>query len=178
MNVFDAIKMRRSVRSYSDKPIPADVMTRIRQMLQLAPSACNNQPWHFILVTDAAIRQQIAQASQGPLWVAQAPLIVIGCGLAQQAYKKMGGCGNSVEVDVSIALDHLSLGSVAEGLGTCWIGAFDEAKVKALLNIPEQFKVVAMMPVGYPSSPDMNREMEPGRRKLQTEIFSTDRFDG
>ena len=177
MNVFDAIKMRRSVRSYAAKPISADVMTRIRNMLRLAPSACNLQPWHFVLVTDAAVRQEIAQASHSQLWVAQAPLIVVGCGLVQQAYKKMGGCGNSVDVDVAIALDHLSLGSVAEGMGTCWIGAFDEIKVKALLNIPDQFKVVAMMLVGYPASAEMNHE-ETGSRKPETEIFSTDRYGG
>jgi nitroreductase len=108
--------------------------------------------------------------------MADAPVTVVGCGLPQEAYKRMGGYGNSVDVDVAIAMDQLTLAAVAEGLGTCWIGAFDEAKMKGLLNIPEQVKVVAMTPLGYPSSADLNHPMEDGRRKPPTEIFSVDRY--
>jgi len=176
MNVLDAIRTRRSVRSYAAKPIPAEVMERIRQALRLAPSACNIQPWRFIFVTDAALRRDVAQAANGQKWMADAPVTVVGCGLAEQAYKKMGGHGNSVDVDVAIALDHLTLAAVAEGLGTCWIGAFDEAKVKGLLGIPKEVKVVAMTPLGYPSSADLNRPMEDGRRKGESEIFSLNRY--
>ena len=88
----------------------------------------------------------------------------------------MGGYDNSVDVDVAIALDQLTLAAVAEGLGTCWIGAFDEAKVKSLLGIPKEVKVVAMTPLGYPSSADLNRPMEDGRRKGESEIFSVNRY--
>jgi nitroreductase len=151
-------------------------MERMRQALRLAPSACNFQPWHFILVTDAALRREVARAANGQLWMADAPVTVVGCGLPQEAYKRMGGYGNSVDVDVAIAMDQLTLAAVAEGLGTCWIGAFDEAKMKGLLNIPEQVKVVAMTPLGYPSSADLNHPMEDGRRKPPTEIFSVDRY--
>ena len=176
MNVLDAIRVRRSVRSYATKPIPPDVMERMRQALRLAPSACNIQPWRFILVTDASLRREVAQAAKGQMWMADAPVIVVGCGLPEDAYKRMGGHGNSVEVDVAIALDHLTLAAVAEGLGTCWIGAFDEGKVKGLLGIPEQVKVVAMTPLGYPSSPDLIHPMEEGRRKGEAEVFSLNRY--
>jgi nitroreductase len=176
MNVLDAIRTRRSVRSYATRPIPAEVMERIRQALRLAPSACNIQPWRFIFVTDAGLRREVAQAANGQKWMADAPVIVVGCGLPEKAYKKMGGNGNSVDVDVAIALDHLTLAAVAEGLGTCWIGAFDEAKVKGLLGIPKEVKVVAMTPLGYPSSPDLNRPMEEGRRKGEAEVFSLNRY--
>ena len=176
MNVLDAIRTRRSVRSYAAKPIPAGAMERMRQALRLAPSACNFQPWHFIFVTDAALRREVAKAANSQLWMADAPVTVVGCGFPEQAYKRMGGHGNSIDVDVAIALDHLTLAAVAEGLGTCWIGAFDEAKVKGLLNIPEQLKVVAMTPLGYPSSADLNHPIEGGRRKPEEEIFSTNRY--
>ena len=176
MNVLDAIRTRRSVRSYTTKPIPAEVMERMRQALRLAPSACSIQPWRFILVTDPALRREVAQAASGQKWMADAPVTVVGCGLPEQAYRKMGGYGNSVDVDVAIAMDPLTLAAVAEGLGTCWIGAFDEAKVKGLLGIPKEVKVVAMAPVGYPSSSDLNHPMEDGRRKPETEIFSLDRY--
>jgi len=178
MNVLDAIRTRRSVRSYATRPIAAKVMQRMREALRLAPSACNIQPWHFVLVTDAGLRRKVARAANGQLWMADAPVIVVGCGLPQQAYKRMGGCGNSVDVDLAIALDHLTLAAVAEGLGTCWIGAFDEGKVKALLGVPEQCKVVAMTPLGYPSSAELNHPIEPGRRKEEAEVFSTDRYGG
>jgi len=178
MNVLDAIRTRRSVRSYATRPIPADVMARMRQALRLAPSACNFQPWHFILVTDETLRRQVAEACNGQRWMADAPVTVVACGLPQQAYKKMGGYGNSADVDVAIAVDHLTLAAVAEGLGTCWIGAFDEEKVKELLGIPKNVKVVALTPLGYPSSADLNHPIEANRRKGEADIFSTDRYGG
>ncbi len=177
MNVLEAIRTRRSVRSFAaHKPIPAEVTARMREALRLAPSACNIQPWHFIFVADATLRREVAQVSNGQNWMADAPLLVVGCGFPEQAYQRMGGYGNSIDVDVAIALDHLTLAAVAEGLGTCWIGAFDETKVKHLLGIPERVKVVAMTPLGYPSSDDLNRPAAPGQRKGEGEVFSMDRF--
>ncbi|MHC4983123.1 MAG: nitroreductase family protein, partial [Planctomycetota bacterium] len=149
----------------------------MRQALRSAPSACNFQPWRFILVVDEKLRQVIAQAANSQLWMAAAPVIVVACGLGEQAYKRMGGSGNSVDVDLAIALDHLTLAAVAEGLGTCWIGAFDEGKVKKLLGIPKAVKVVAMTPLGYPESPGLICPLEEGRRKAEKEIFSIDKFD-
>lgn len=177
MNVLDAIRMRRSVRSYAPTSIPADVMARMRHALRLAPSACNIQPWRFILVTDGELRRRVAQAAKDQKWIADAPVIVVGCGLPQQAYKRMGGSGNSVDIDLAIALDHLTLAAVDEGLGTCWIGAFDEAKVKALLCIPEEVKVVAMTPLGYPSSPELNSPAPDSRRKEDAQVFSVNYYE-
>lgn len=176
MDVLDAIRNRRSVRSYSSKPIPADVLDRVRLALRSAPSACNFQPWHFIFVADAELRRKLAHASFDQLWIAEAPLIVVGCGLPQQAYKHMGGSGNSVDVDVAIALDHLTLAAVADELGTCWIGAFDEERVKRVLGVPAGVKVVAMTPLGYPASADLVAPLTDDRRKPHVDIFSTDRY--
>jgi nitroreductase len=176
MDVLTAIKTRRSVRSYASRPIPADVLERMRQALRCAPSACNFQPWHFIFVTDAELRRKVAEAANNQLWMAEAPVTIAGCAFPPQAYKYMGGHGNSAEIDVAIALDHLTLAAVAEGLGTCWIGAFDEGKVKRLLEVPKQAKVVAMTPLGYPASPDLHYPLDETDRKSAAEIFSTDRY--
>ena len=176
MDVLEAISTRRSVREYSSRPIPADVMERMCQALRYAPSACNFQPWRFILVTDAELRRQVAQAANGQMWMADAPVTIVGCGLPEQAYKHMGGHGNSAEIDVSIALDHLTLAAVAEGLGTCWIGAFDEKQVKRLLEIPRQVKPVAMTPLGYPASANLNSPINDNRRKPPAEVFCADRY--
>lgn len=176
MNVLQAILNRRSVRQYATRAIPSDVLERLRTALRAAPSACNLQPWHFIFVFDAALRRDVARACHDQLFMAKAPLIVAACGVPGAAYRHMGGSGNSVDIDVSIALDHLTLAAVAEGLGTCWIGAFDEARVKALLSIPANMKVVALTPVGYPATPELLVPLDERRRKAPGEIFSVDRY--
>ena len=171
MNVLEAIKNRRSVRAYADRPLPREVFQKLCDALRFAPSACNYQPWQFILVQDPDLREQVAQACKKQMWMAQAPLIVVACGFPEQAYKGMGGSKNSVEIDLAIALDHLSLVAVSEGLGTCWIGAFDEQSVSQLLNIPAGQYPVALMPVGYPKSEGLNTPVNDTQRKTSREIF-------
>lgn len=178
MDVLTAIRTRRSVRSYSARAIPADVLERMRTALRCAPSACNLQPWHFILVHDAELRRQVARIAFDQLWMSTAPLIVVACGLPGEAYQHMGGRGNSVDVDVAIAVDHLTLAAVAEGLGTCWIGAFDEAKMKRLLGVPAAVKIVALTPLGYPASADLIAPLDEGNRKPAAVVFSKDRYRG
>ena len=176
MEVLEAIKNRRSVRSYDTRPITPESYQRLQASLRYAPSACNFQPWRFILVEDAALREKVAQACKKQMWMAEAPVIVVACGFTRQAYQKMGGYGNSVDIDLGIALDHLSLAAVAEGLGTCWIGAFHEPQVKDLLSIPAEVKVVALMPVGYPASDELNHPVQEGKRKKAKEVFSIDGY--
>jgi nitroreductase len=177
MDVYEAIRMRRSVRAYdSSRQIPPQVMERLRRALWAAPSACNLQPWHFIIVTDPQLRKDLARIAHDQMFMADAPVIIVACGYPDQAYQHMGGHGNSVEVDVAIALDHLTLAAVAEGLGTCWIGAFDEEKAKKLLGVPPNVRIIAMTPVGYPATPDLIHPLEDARRKPIAEIFSTNRY--
>ena len=176
MDVFEAIQTRRSVRSYSSRPIPVELMRRMRQALCLAPSARNLQPWHFIFVTEPGLRKQLAEAAHKQHWMGDAPTIVVACGFADQAYTKMGGSGNSVEIDVTIAMDHLTLAAVADGLATCWIGSFNESQVAQLLNVPSNAKVVAMTPLGYPETPELNHPVNENRRKPPREIFSLDHY--
>ena len=176
MDVLTAIKNRRSVRSYAAKPIPTDLLDRMKAALHSAPSACNLQPWHFIIVTDAEIRGRLAVISHDQSWMADAGAIVAAIGYPEEAYKLMGGHYNSVEIDVAIALDHMSLAAVAEGLGTCWIGAFDESRVKSLLRIPEDVRVIAMMTLGYPSDDRLNAPITDDQRKSHREVFSENTY--
>ena len=175
MDVHEAIRIRRSVRSYSSDPIPPEVLERLHRAMRSAPSACNWQPWHFVFVTDPQLRRNVADAAHSQVWMADAPVIVAGCGFPEHAAKAMGGHRNSVEVDVAIAMDHLALAAAAEGLGTCWIGAFDEGRIKLLLNIPHAAEIVALMPVGYPHSPELIFPILDGARKPAEKIFSIDR---
>lgn len=176
MNVLEAIRSRRSVRAYDSRPVPEATLERMRQAIRFAPSACNYQPWRFVFIHDEERRRKIARVSNQQMFIAQAPIIVVGCGLADQAYKTMGGHGNSVEIDVAIALDHLTLAAVEEGLGTCWIGAFDEREVKRLLEIPRQVKVVAMTPLGYPAAPELIKPLSESDRKAPDDIFAADTY--
>ena len=177
MTVLEAIKLRRSVRAYASRGIPDDIMQRMRDALRWAPSACNIQPWRFILVTDEQLRRNVAHAACEQMWMADAPATVVGCGSPRAAYGRMGGARTSVDIDVAIALDHLTLAAVAEGLGTCWIGAFDEGQVKKLLAIPDDVRVVAMTPLGYPASPGLIHPLEGFRRKGEGEVFCINRFE-
>jgi nitroreductase len=178
MDVFEAIRTRRSVRAYASTPILPEVLERLQQAMRSAPSACNFQPWHFIFVADDKIRRQVALAANEQLWMGEAPFVVVACGLPQRAYKRMAGQGNSVEIDVAVAVDHLTLAAVAEGLGTCWVGAFDEGNIKRLLGVPPAARVIALTPLGYPASPDLNTPLDDASRKSPAEVFSSDQYAG
>jgi len=176
MDVMEAIRTRRSVREYRPDPVPEGTLDRLMEALRLAPSACNNQPWRFVIVTEPGLRKKLASASQGQMFIAEAPVIVVGCALPKRAYRWMGGHWNSADVDVAIALDHLTLAAASEGLGTCWIGAFDEKAVKELLGIPEQAKVVALTPVGRPRNEGLLRPARDGERKAPQEVIGRDKY--
>lgn len=173
MDVRTAIKTRRSVRNYAARPLPDDVLARLTAALRAAPSACNLQPWHFIFVHDEDLRRALAQASFKQSWMAEAPVIVVACGLPEQAYKHMGGHGNSADIDVAIAVDHLTLAAVAEGLGTCWIGAFDPAAARDILGLPDGVEIVGMTPLGVP---DIEPNPRPRSRRPLGETVMKERW--
>lgn len=176
MDVSEAIRRRRSVRDYRSDPIPPDVLERVTESLRLAPSACNHQPWRFVLVADEALRTDLGRACHEQNWISGAPVIVCACAIPDAAYPRMGETWSSAEVDVAIAVDHLTLAAAAEGLGTCWIGSFHEPSVKRILGIPGGAKVVALTPLGYPRSADLIRPVREADRKPRSEVFSIDRW--
>ncbi|MFC2169641.1 nitroreductase family protein [Acidobacteriota bacterium] len=171
MSVLEAVRGRKSVRRYKPDPIPEDVLFRILEAVRLSPSGKNLQPWKFILVRDTDLKKKLADASLRQHFMAEAPIIVVACGFPDDCYAHMGRYMKSWPVDVSIAVEHLILQAQEEGLGTCWIGAFEEEAVKPILNIPKNVKVLALTPLGYP-----NEEPRPRRRKNLEEIVSYDKF--
>lgn len=172
MDVYEAIRRRQSIRRYKPDPVPDDVLNRMLDAMRLAPSAGNQQPWRFIVVKDPAIRQQLAEATVRQQFIAHAPIIIVACGWKDKAFSKMGGYWNSLPVDVSIALDHLTLVAAAEGLGTCWIGDFLEDETRRVLGIPDDVTVIALMPMGYP-----DESRAPRTRKELSEIVCYERWD-
>jgi nitroreductase len=157
MNTFEAIKSRRSIRKYKSTPIEDKKLNQVLEAVRLAPSACNFQPCKFIVVKKEKIRKALVPACRNQKFIAAAPVIIIGCTYPERAYKRMGGGGNSHEVDLAIAFDHLTLAAWELGLGTCWIGAFAEDEVKKILEVPDSVRVVALTPLGYPDeAPEMH----------------------
>ena len=157
MHVYEAIATRKSVRTFQDKDVAEDVILRLLEAARLAPSACNQQEWRFVVVREATTRKRLAQAANGQKFVGEAPVVLACCA---ESDGRVMTCGQlCYPIDVAIAIDHLTLCAVAEGLGTCWIGAFDEAQVKDILMIPHEIRVVELLPIGYPE------DSSPGEKK-------------
>lgn len=171
MDFYDVVRKRLSVRSYKPDPVPKTVLNRILRAGRLAPSAKNYQPWKFIVVKDPSIRQALVLACRGQGSVGQAPVVICGCCVIDQVWKGMGGYWSAEAVDITIALEHMILAAAAEGLGTCWIGAFLEAEVRKVLSIPDGVKPIALTPLGYPAV-----KPKPRSRKPLSEIVCYEKY--
>jgi nitroreductase len=151
MDLYEAIKTRKSVRAYAEKAVEKEKFERIMAAARLAPSARNGEEWRIAAVTDAETRRKLAEASGGQSFIAGAPYVLVIC--AETDHRLMM-CGQPAHViDAAIITDHITLAAAAEGLGTCWIGAFDADKVKSILSIPKEIEAVAVLPLGYPEDP-------------------------
>ena len=146
--VIEAIKKRRSVRDYREMEIPENILREIMEAGRLAPSARNQQAWKFVIVQDENIKEKIMEACRNRSFVRQAPVVIAGC--ATNTSHIMPNHVPSYPVDLAIALDHISLQAAELGLGSCWIGGFEQEKVKEILHIPENVTVVCLMTLGYP----------------------------
>ncbi|MCK4584075.1 nitroreductase family protein [candidate division WOR-3 bacterium] len=163
MDVFEAIKERRSVRAYDDKPVEKEKLNKIFEAARLAPSAANYQEWRFVVVTEKSKRKALMTAANNQGFVAEAPVVIACC--AETDEHKMR-CGEQCyPIDVAIAIDHITLAAVALSLGTCWIGSFYPDKVREILNIPKTIKVVELLTLGYPAD-----SPRPKNRKTIEEI--------
>ena len=150
MDFYEVIVTRRSVRSFSDRLVPQDVLERVLNAARIAPSGSNRQPTRLIVVKDPRAREALVPLCEGQGFVAQAPVVVVACG-RNIRYDRGAYMGDmAMLVDVSIALDHLILAARAEGLGTCWIGSFNNERLKKHLGVPAEFQIVALTPLGYP----------------------------
>ena len=149
MDVFQAIEARRSVRAYLDRPVGEDVIERVLDAARRAPSARNAQEWRFVVVTDRDVRQRIAAEAARQPFIGTAGVLLACCAVTDGRIMR---CGQAAyPIDVAIAMDHLSLAAAALGLGTCWIGSFDEEIVRRILGIQQGVRVVQLMPLGYPA---------------------------
>ncbi|RLA88470.1 MAG: nitroreductase [Deltaproteobacteria bacterium] len=140
------IKKRRSIREYIDKPVPKEILNNILEAGRWAPTGANIQPWHFVVVTDESLRKKVGLAGRflfvGIKHLSKAPVIIVLCADMKRSKR-------FALFDVTLAGAQIITMATAYGLGTCWIGIFDEKKIKNLLEIPEEIKIVGLITLGY-----------------------------
>ena len=149
MDVKTAIRTRRSIRAYDAREVEEEKLVRILESGRLSPSASNRQERRFIVIKDASTRKALSEAAKNQKFLADAPVVIAACSVEKEYVMSCGQL--AYPIDTASAVDHLTIAAVEEGLGTCWIGAFDEKKVKEILNIPDDIRVVTLLPLGYPS---------------------------
>ncbi|HVP76286.1 MAG TPA: nitroreductase family protein [Thermodesulfobacteriota bacterium] len=170
MDVSAAIRQRRSVRAYKAVEVEEEKLKKILEAARLSPSASNQQSWKFIVIRNKETKKKLARAAFGQSFIGEAPVVMVACGTESKAVM---ACGQPTHtVDVSIACAFMILQACELGLGTCWIGAFEEGEVKKILEIPKSARVVAMIPLGYP-----DEDPSPRSRKGLGQIICSEKFE-
>jgi nitroreductase len=141
LDVATVIQKRRSIRKYKNKEIPMELLTQILEVARLAPSGANRQPWHLVVVTDAEKRKALIPICKDQKFVGECSAFIAGIDDPTQKWAR---------VDIAIAMEHIALMAADKGLGTCWVGAFDQEKLKAALGVPPGMVVTVGMTLGYP----------------------------
>lgn len=165
-NFLNLVEKRQSVRGYLPKEVEQDKLDYIFACMRLAPSACNKQPWRFLVVKGKEACQDMRKCYARE-WFAEAPMYIIACADHTEAWHRNSDGKDFSDVDVSIAVEHLCLSAAEQGLGTCWVCNFDAVLCKKLFYLPEHIEPIALIPLGYPSD-DEAREKQ---RKPVEDIF-------
>jgi nitroreductase len=168
LTVLDVIRERGSVRKYEDRSIPGDIIKEILEAARLAQSAGNRQPWEFVVVRGKEMKKKLASG-----FVGEAPIVIV-C-IAHPENCGHVGALDSYLVDVAIAVENMALVSWELGLGSCWVGAYDEEKIKKLLGVPENLRVVSLLTLGYPIEKPANQIVR-NRRKSLTQIVHHENY--
>ena len=171
-------QQRLSCRSYTQQPVKNEDIKKCIECARLAPSACNKQPWRFIIVKNDAKRQELCDKALLPglpmPWTKQAPVIVVLClektFITHTLAPILSGVNYQL-IDAGIAGEHFVLAAETLGLGTCWIGWFKEKSVKKILTLPKKLRVVSLFTLGYPDEKHLKKQ--PSSRKQIQEIMQT-----
>ena len=150
MEYSELIRTRESVRNYDpNRPLPIEILNKILDAGRLAPSACNCQPWKFLVISSSALLEKVRDSYQRD-WLKDAPHILVALGLRNQAWNRGYDGYNSIETDVAIAMTHIILAAENEGVGACWIAAYNPVLLKEALNPGENQMIFGITPLGYP----------------------------
>lgn len=155
MSLVDLILKRRSVRRYAKKRVAEEVLSKVLEAGRQAPSADNVQPWHFIVLKDSSIREKMSRGRYNS-FVKDSAFTIVGCGYVGDADGRRWST-----IDTTIALQNMVIAAWVQGVGSCWIGDFQEEEAKKLLGIPEDWKIVALVSFGYPTDQPRERQKKP-----------------
>ncbi len=171
MNTIECIKSRSSVRSFKQDEVSEKLVEEILDAAIRAPSAGNVQDWEFIVVRNREVKARLTEAAWGQGFISQAPVIVVVCSNVRKisdAYGERGSSLYSIQ-DTAAATQNMMLAACDKGLGSCWVGSFNEGKVKEVLVLPAHVRPVAIVPVGFPAS-----EPRKSQRKSLGEVVHKD----
>ncbi len=160
MDLFEAITNRRSIRAFQEKEVTEKYIERLVDAARYAPSAGNIQPWEFIVVRDSSIKRQLAAAALNQAFIEEAPVVIVVCANESRSEQGYGSRGVNLYCiqDTAAAIQNLLLAAYSMGLGTCWIGAFEEELARKTLKTPAHVRPVAIIPVGYPAEKSTMRK--------------------
>lgn len=163
MDFFTVVEQRYSVRAYRDTPVADADLQRILHAANDAPSAGNLQPYEIVVVRDTEAKQQLAQCCFGQMFIATAPVVLVFFANPDRSRVKYGDLGTNFLCvqDATIACAHAHLAAAALGLGSCWIGAFNDAVVHQVTGVPAEWRTMALLPIGYPADARPSRTRRP-----------------
>lgn len=172
MTFLDLARKRRSVRAYRPDPVEDEKLEQVLEAGRVAPSACNIQPWVFIVVRDPDQRKRL-EAVYPRSWFSAAPVVIAVCCDKGAAWVRRKDGKVHGDIDAAIAVDHMTLCATDLGLGTCWVCAFDPDAAREVLGLPPHIEPVAFLPLGYPAD-----QAGVKRRKAIEEIVHKERYGG
>jgi nitroreductase len=170
MDFQDLIRKRYSVRSYKPADVEAEKIARVLEAARLAPTAANRQPFRVIVISTRDRERELRRV-YGRDWFTQAPLILAVCAVPSEGWVRRADGWNSAEVDATIAMAHIVLAAAEEGLGTCWIAAFDPVAARQVLGLPPDVIPSAFTPLGYPAD-----SPAPKKRRTSAELIRRERW--
>jgi len=173
LDVFEAIKGRRSVRAFTNQPVSNEEVMKLIDAASRAPSAGNIQPWEFVVIRDARIKRELSTAALDQTFIEEAPVVIVVCANQMRSSRGYGSRGVNLYClqDTAAATQNMLLAAYAMGLATCWVGAFQEEEARKVLNIPSGVRPVAIIPVGHPAEKPMARSKRPLSEIAHHETF-------
>ena len=170
MDFTELIRSRYSVRAYKRDPVPEALLARVLEAARLAPTAANRQAFRLFVIRTEGRREELSRV-YSRAWFVDAPLVLGVCSLPAEAWVRRDG-KSYADVDAAIVMDHLILAATSEGLGTCWVGAFDPAAARDLLSLPEGVEPIAFTPLGYPADKPTEKKRKSLEQLLRRERWS------
>jgi len=172
MELSEAIKGRRSIRAYKQQNVPEEVVEKLIDAASFAPSAGNIQPWKFVIARKQDTKKKLAQAAD-QAFIEEAPVVIVVCANEERSSMGYGFRGKTLYCiqDTAAATQNILLTAYSLGLGTCWIGAFNEDEAKKAINAPEEIRPVAIIPVGYANEAPTQRNRRPLSQITHHESF-------